>query len=162
MKDFKNLLYILSGLSFSVVIGAAFYEHLAVFPRAFAAPPASLTMVQGEYGLNAVAFWTKIHPITLLLSITSLVMFWKSDRRKNILIYLVGYVAVLIVTGIYFVPELMAISTTEFSANVDADLQARGAKWLMLSWLRLFFIIALAVMLFFGLTKDSTRSTSDL
>ena len=109
MNNLKNLVYILTCLSFSIIIGAAFYEHLAVWPRAFSAIPASLTMHQGGYGLNAEAFWSIIHPITLALFILTLILFWKTKRRINLLISLLGYLLIIAVTGIYFVPELVAI-----------------------------------------------------
>ncbi|MCB0445987.1 MAG: hypothetical protein KDD03_00460, partial [Gelidibacter sp.] len=72
MRNYKNIIYAIACLSFSIIIGAAFFEHLAVWPQAYAAPPASLGMFQGDYGLNAGAFWIKIHPVTLILFIITL------------------------------------------------------------------------------------------
>lgn len=82
MPNIKNLIYVLTCISFTIIIGAGIYEHLAIWPRAYSAPPASLTMFQGDYGLNSDAFWTKIHPITPLLLITTLVLSWKSPERS--------------------------------------------------------------------------------
>jgi len=157
MSNAKNLIYILTCLSFSIIIGAAFYEHLAVWPRAFSAIPASLSMNQGEYGLNAEAFWSIIHPITLFLVITTLILFWKSVRRKNILICLIGYIIVLAVTGIYFVPELMDITSTQYTSEINEALTNRGQQWVKLSILRLIFLIGLSLILFLGLSKANTK-----
>jgi hypothetical protein len=158
MNNAKNLVYTLTCLAISVVIGAAFYEHLAVWPRAFAAPPASLSMLQGEYGLNAVAFWSKIHPIVIFLSVTTLILFWKSDRRKNILIYFIGYILILVATAFYFVPELVDITGTEYTSNMDADLGRRAAIWTKWSWLRLMILIPLSCILYYGLTKNLMKT----
>lgn len=72
-----------------------------------------------------------------------LIISWKTDRRKNILITLTGYVAVLVVTGIYFVPELMEITETPYSTLVDAALTARTKQWEVLSLLRLSVLICI-------------------
>jgi hypothetical protein len=158
METLKNLIYSLTCLSFSIVIGAAVYEHLAVVPQWSAAPPASLAMFQGEYGLNAGSFWTKIHPITLLLFISTLVLHWKSERRRNILIAFIGYVLIILVTGIYFVPELMDITGTAYSDTIDEGLQSRASLWETLSQLRLIVIIGLVIYLILGLTKVNAKS----
>ncbi len=153
---FKNLLYALACLSLSVVIGAAVYEHLVFVPQWSAAPPASLSMLQGTYGLKPEAFWMPIHPVTLLLLITSLVLSWKSARRKNILITLGGYVLLLAITAIYFVPELLAITGAPFSNTIDPDLTARAAQWETLSLVRLALLVYLSITLYLGLTKPLT------
>ncbi len=114
-------------------------------------------MFQGEYALNAGAFWTKIHPVTLLLFITSLILFWKYKRRKNIVIAFLGYLVIMVVTFLYFVPELIAINTTTYAETIDASLVSRGQLWEQLSLLRLATLIVLAIILFLGLTKPDMR-----
>lgn len=159
MPNIKNLIYVLTGISFTIIIGAGIYEHLAIWPRAYSAPPASLTMFQGDYGLNSDAFWTKIHPITLLLLITTLVLSWKSPRKKYVLITLIGYIFILVVTAIYFVPELMEITKTEYADSVNPDLQQRGGLWENLNLLRALILVFLAMILNLGLTRSSARAT---
>jgi hypothetical protein len=161
MINIKTLSYVALCISFTIIIGAAVYEHLAVWPRAFSAPPASLTMFQGEYGLNAAAFWTKIHPITLLLFIVSLILFWKFPNRTNILVPLIFYIIVLGITTIYFVPELIDLSSTPYTSSIDSELSKRGALWEKLSILRLAGLIFMAIYLFIGLTKISAAKEDD-
>ncbi|MDQ4141473.1 MAG: hypothetical protein M3142_13270, partial [Bacteroidota bacterium] len=129
----KDITYSITCLSFAIIIGAAVYEHLAVVPRWSAGPPASLSMFQGKYGLNAGAFWKLIHPVTLLLFTATLTLFWKTERRKNILVTLTGYVIILIITATYFVPELLAITGTAFSETFDPTLTKRAQLWELLS-----------------------------
>jgi len=152
--DLKNFIYSICCLSFAIVIGAAVYEHLAVVPQWTAAPPRSLAMFQGTYGLNAQAFWKPIHPVTLLLFIATLASCWKSARKINVLAAFVGYFLVLVITAIYFVPELIAITTSVYSDQIDLGLAERASRWENLSLIRLSFLVILSMILFFGLTKS--------
>ena len=154
----RNVLYSLTCLAFATMIGGAVYEHLNLVPAWAAAPPLSLSMFQGEYGLKAETFWKIIHPVNLLLFIASLVMHWKSARRKPIAIVLGSYVAILAVTAVYFVPELISIITTPFAPVADAALTARAQTWEALSLVRLGVLVLLALILFMGSTKDGTNN----
>jgi hypothetical protein len=139
------------------VIGAAVYEHLGVVPQWSAAPPASLSMFQGKYGLAAENFWMPIHPVCLVLFLINLVVFWKTDRRKALLIPFAGYFVVLIITAIFFVPELLAITGTPFAETTDAALTKRANLWEILSIIRMIFLIGLALVLFSGLTQSGEK-----
>ncbi|WP_199474285.1 hypothetical protein [Adhaeribacter pallidiroseus] len=145
---------------FCGVIGAAIYEHRAVVPQWSAAPPASLSMFQGKYGLNAGAFWMYIHPVTLFLLMAALALSWKTARKKNLLITAAGYLAILGITAIYFVPELMAITGTPFSETVDPSLIKRAQLWELLSLFRLAVLVGLAIYLFLGLTKVAAKESN--
>lgn len=155
--NFKNLIYSLTCLSFSVIIGSAIYEHLCVVPQWTAGPPASLSMFQGDYGLYPQAFWIPIHPVTVVLMLITLLLSWKSPRRINVLIPFIGYAGVLAITFVYFVPELIAITTTAYADTVDAGLTERAKQWEMLSLVRLGFLVLLSLILFSGLTKNNNR-----
>jgi hypothetical protein len=155
--NLKDFLYSLACLSFSIVIGAAVYEHLGVVPQWAAAPPYSLSMFQGEFALKAQAFWIPVHPVTLVLVISTLALFWKTERRKNILITLIGYVTILAITAVYFVPTLIEITGTPYSSTVDPILTERAQLWETLSIVRLFILVGLAMVMFLGLTKVSDK-----
>ncbi|MDQ3290063.1 MAG: hypothetical protein M3Q05_02115, partial [Bacteroidota bacterium] len=90
---------------------------------------------------------------TLLLFTATLLLFWKTERRKNILVSLTGYVIILIITATYFVPELMAITGTPFSEIIDPSLTKRAQLWELLSQIRLAILVVLSIILFLGLTK---------
>jgi hypothetical protein len=150
---FKDIVYALACLSFAVVIGAAIFEHVAVVPQWSAAPPASLSMFQGKYGLNPAPFWMSIHPVTLLLLIVSIILFWKTGRRQPLLITSIGYVTILVLTFTYFVPELMAITRIAWSEEVVPALVKKAKLWETLSLVRLALLIVLSIILFLGLTR---------
>ena len=150
-----NLLLSIAALSYIIVIGGATYEHLAVVPQWTAAPPASLAMFQGPYGLQAQNFWIPIHPVTLLLMVAALAANWNSARRKPIALCMAGYVLVLVVTFAHFVPELISLTTTPYSEMVDASLQARAANWETLSLVRLAFLNVIASFFLMVLTRPA-------
>lgn len=158
----KDLLYAISCLAFTIIIGGAVYEHLNVVPTWSAAPPVSLSMFQGEYGLKPELFWMIIHPVNLFLFIVSLLLHWRTERRKNIAIVFCAYAAILIITSIYFVPELISITSTPLASTADASLTSRAETWEMLSIVRLAILIVLSLYLFTGLTKSSvSRNTGN-
>jgi len=140
-----------------IVIGGATYEHLNVVPTWSAAPPVSLSMFQGEYGLNPELFWKLIHPVNIALFILCLIFHWKSPRRKNLLIVFGSYIAILAITAIYFVPELVSITRTAFSTTPDTNLTRRASLWETLSLVRLSVLVVLSIVLLLGLTKSRTR-----
>lgn len=149
----KLLPYLLTCLSFTIIIGAAVYEHASVWPRAYAAPPRSLSMFQGAYGLNSTAFWKAIHPVTVLLFVTTLLMWWKAPARNYVLIPFAIYIIVIAVTFAYFVPELIKITDTQYADVVDDALKSRGSLWITLSLVRAVVLSTAAIILYLGLTK---------
>ena len=150
----RTLALILACISFIIVIGGATYEHAAVVPVWASAPPASLSMFQGNYPLSAANFWIPVHPVTLLLMTAALVLNWGSERRKFVLVTLGGYLAVLLLTFLYFVPELVSITGSAFSSAVDTGLTQRAKTWETLSLVRLAFLIVLAISLLYGLSRS--------
>ena len=149
----RTISLILASISFVTVIGGATYEHLAVVPAWSAAVPASLSMFQGPHALAAQNFWIPIHPVTLLLMTATLVLNWKTERRKFILGAIGGYLGVLAITAVYFLPELMAVIQTAYSTNIDAEITRRANIWETLSLVRLAFLLMLAFVLLLGLSQ---------
>ncbi len=156
----KDLLYALTCLSFAIVIGGAVYEHLAVVPRWTQALPESLSMFQGQYGLYPQAFWIPVHPVTLALFAMALIASWKTARRGNLLVAFIGYAIVLGITFVYFVPELIELTSTSFGRSIDAGLTNRAKLWETLSLVRLSLLIVLSLILLLGLTKNGLAEDS--
>lgn len=157
-KTFPNFLYILASIAFITIIGAAIYEHAAVVPVWSAAPPHSLSMFQGEYGLQAPNFWKPIHPVTILLLAAALITNWRQPSRKQILIVFGCYLLVLVITAAYFVPELISITTSEYSKVTSEDLTNRAQTWERLSLVRLSALLMLAVVLLHGLSAKQIKN----
>ncbi len=153
----KNIFYVLTCISYCLIIGAGIYEHIAVWPIAYSEPPKSLTMFQGNYALESAPFWMSVHPVTLTLFLITLVSNWRSERKKYILLPLSTYIIVLVVTFVYFVPELISLTGTPYAETVDTDIQKRGSLWIDLSIIRMAFIVASAFVLLLGLTKSDKK-----
>jgi hypothetical protein len=151
-KSFSNILHILASIAFISIIGAGIYEHATSVPVWRIAPPMSLTMFQGEYGIKPANFWIPVHPVAVLLMVAALVANWKQPSQKQILIVLCGYLLILLITAIYFVPELMAITKAAYSMTVSSDLTSRAETWEKLSLLRLSVLLVLAGVLLHALT----------
>lgn len=108
--------------------------------------------------MNNQTFWIWIHPATLLAFALAAALSWKTERRAFLLGVLGVYIAVLVWTALYFVPEQIAIKDVPFSATVEASLVARAAKWEALSFVRLALLVVCAFALLTGLSKPAVRS----
>lgn len=157
MKSTKNFTMIIACMCFLTVFGAGVYEHVVLVPKWSAAPPSSLTMFQGQYGIHAENFWMPIHPITLFFLGGALIANWYSNRRRKILIVLGGYIIILMMTFGLLVPELMTLTGTAFHDHVDPDLVKKASNWETLSLIRLALIAILAFILLSSLTKSHDR-----
>lgn len=157
-KSFPNFLHMLASIAFITIIGAAIYEHAAVVPVWSAAPPHSLSMFQGEYGLQAANFWKPVHPVTILLLAAALFTNWRQSSRKQILIVFGCYLLILVITAAYFVPELLSITTSEYSRAANQDLTSRAQTWERLSLVRLGALLVLAVVLLHGLSAKQIKN----
>lgn len=157
----KNIIYILACLSFTVICGAAVYEHMVIWPKAFAKLPASLIAFRGEHAMDNGAFWKMIHPVTLVLFIITLITSWRTKRRKHILYSFVIYAAILVTTFAWFVPELLDIIHTPYNNTFDETLTSRGSRWETLSIIRAVILFATAMFLFTGLTKPAVKNAAD-
>jgi len=119
------------------LLGGIAYSHLVYFPVYLSALPDSAAMVNGPYGLHESIFWLTVHPLLILSLIIALVLNWKfKPRRKLILISFVIYFVMLVITQVYFLPELMAFERSPESSISPAEWLARGQRWQRLSWIR--------------------------
>jgi hypothetical protein len=144
------------------LLGGIAYSHLVYFPVYLSALPDSAVVVNGTYGLSEGIFWMIIHPLLILSLIVALALNWKSKpRRKLILISLAVYIPVLIVSSIYFVPELGAFKHSPESNLSPAEWLARGQLWQRMSWIRGAIMYAGILPLLLALTKpDSVQAES--
>ena len=136
------------------LLGGIAYSHLVYFPVYLSALPDSAVVVNGTYGLNEAVFWMTIHPLLILSLIITLALNWKSKlRRKLILVSFGIYFLVLVVTQIYFLPELLAFAQSPESKVSPSEWLMRGQRWQKLSWIRGGVMYAGIVPLLLALTK---------
>ncbi len=79
-------------------------------------------------------------------------------RRKNLMVVFIGYLIILAVTAIYFVPELLSIISTTYAQVSDPELTSRATRWERLSLTRLACLILMAVYLLAGLAKSEVTT----
>jgi hypothetical protein len=136
------------------LLGGITYSHLVYFPVYLSALPDSAVVVRGPCGLHEAIFWLTVHPLLILSLIVALVLNWKVEsRRKLILISFAIYFLELVVTQIYFLPELMAFEQSPESNISRSEWIARGQRWQRFSWIRGAVMYAAILPLLLALTK---------
>ena len=119
------------------VLGGFASSHIVFFPVYLSALPESAVVVTGPYGLNDGAFWALAHPILIVALAATLGVNWRHANRRRLILINVGiYVAVIVVTALYFVPGLMAFADSANRNIASADLADRGMWWQRWSWMR--------------------------
>ena len=142
------------------LLGGIAYSHLVYFPVYLSALPDSAVLVTGPYGLHESRFWMTVHPLLILSLIVALLLNWKSkSRRKLILISLAIYFLVLVVTQIYFLPELAAFEQSPHSRVSPSEWLARGQRWQRLSWMRGVVMYGAILPLLLALTKPVSKES---
>lgn len=141
---------------FGILHGGALYEHLVYFPVYLSALPESSVLINGKYGLHIGTFWLTIHPLLILSNLVTLALNWKNrPRRRLILITSSVYFSILVVTQLYFLPELGAFRHSPESNVSPAEWLARGHLWLTLSWVRLVVMVVATLPLLQALTTPA-------
>jgi hypothetical protein len=119
------------------LLGGIAYAHLVYFPVYLSALPDSAVVVNGPYGLNEARFWVTIHPLLILSLIAAVALNWRAKARRRLVLFSFGvYIVVLVVSSLYFIPELRAFQHSPESGLSAAEWLARGQRWQRLSWLR--------------------------
>jgi hypothetical protein len=158
-RKLGTFVLMLAIILWGTLLGGIAYSHLVYFPVYLSALPASAVVVNGPYGLNEGIFWGIIHPLLIISLVGALLLNWNSSSRRK-LIALSGavYVLVLVVTLIYFVPELVLFKHSPESTITPAEWLVRGRRWQRFSWLRGLLMYLAIVPLLFALTKPTLES----
>jgi len=133
----RTISLMISIVLMGILLGGVVYSHIVFFPAYLSSLPDSSVLVNGPYALHEERFWFLIHPLAILSLIVSLVLNWKiRARRKLIAIPLIVYFLAIVVTSLYFVPELRAFHNSPNLNVSPAEWYARGQRWQYLSWAR--------------------------
>jgi uncharacterized membrane protein len=148
-----------SVLLWGVLLGGATYASLVYFPAYLSHLPESAVVVTGPYGLDEGVFWLTIHPLLILSLIISLTVNWRDKpRRRLIAIPFAIYIVILVVTQIYFLPELGAFHTSAESGLSTAEWAIRTGRWQTLNVIRA--VVMYASMIFLMLALARPRDTN--
>ena len=129
--------------------GAQIFETVLIVPAWTAAPPASLGLFHGAYGLDFKAFWIAFHSIHELTFIVALVACWRLPSIRWALVALLGvHAAVRVWTIAYFAPTIIAFQGLPASTQIDPGLVAEAARWRTLNLLRVLVFVLVNLALF--------------
>lgn len=141
------------------LLGGITYSHIVYFPAYLSDLPNSAVVVNGTYAVNEAPFWLLIHPLLILSLIIALALNWKLKTRRKLIITSFGiYIVALIITSLYFVPELMAFRQSPESNISAAEWLTRSNRWQYLSWIRGAVCYLAFVPLLIALTKSADTS----
>lgn len=155
-RKLGTAMLMLTIILWGTLLGGIAYSHLVFFPVYLSALPGSAVLVNGPFALNETIFWIIIHPLLIISLVATLSVNWRSNwRRKLISISFIVYIVVLVITQIYFVPELVLFKHSPESTLSAADWLVRGRRWQQLSWLRGLIMYLAYIPLLFALTRSS-------
>lgn len=131
-----------------ILCGAVVYEHVALVPVWATAPPASLTMWRGEYRVRSERFWIVVHPVLIVLLVVALATSWSNDMARGWLWLAFGaYAVVLVVTRLWFVPELLRLTRGPDGSIAPDQWRHRARRWEIASLVRGVVVLAVAAPL---------------
>lgn len=158
-RKLATAVLMLTIILWGTLLGGIVYSHLVFFPVYLSALPGSAVLVNGPYAMNETIFWVIIHPLLIISLVAALALNWRSKwRRRLIGISFIVYVVVLVMTQIYFVPELVLFKHSPESTLSPAEWLVRGRRWQQLSWLRGLIMYLAFIPLLFALTRPSELS----
>ena len=138
---------VITTLAYFLVNGAQVFETATIVPAWAAAPPESLAVFHGPYGLDFMVFWIVAHSLHELTFLLAIAFSWRIPAvRRRLLALLAVHVALRVWTVAYFAPtiiELQGITGT----GIDPALLERAALWQNLNYLRVGLFIAVSLAL---------------
>lgn len=142
-----------------VLIGGATYASTVYFPAYLQNLPESSVVVNGPYGLNEAVFWMGLHPTLILSLILSLVLNWKNrSRRYLIAVPFAIYLLIIVITSLYFIPELIAFAGSPDSGLSNAEWALRTGRWKTFNFIRLAVLVVSMFPLLVALTRPAVST----
>ena len=143
----------------AIILGGLTYSHIVYYPNYLSHLPESTILVNDKFGLKEDNYWPIIHPLTIVSMAVTFILNWKiTERRKYFLITFYIYVLAMVVTAIYFYPEVIEFSQSNRSDTISPkEWHKRGQMWLIFNSIRLFFVYIAFASLLIALTKKRTK-----
>lgn len=150
----KNATLIAAIIFHFILVGATLFGDIVIVPVVLSAPPESLTIFQGQYAYDSTGFWQPVNMIALGLLLAALFANWRTSRRGLLIGWLIGTVVVTIWSLAFIFPEYVDIVSTPFESKIDLALVERGARWSVISNIRLAIFVVIGLLPFCALTKQ--------
>jgi len=133
-------------LVYFLMNGAQIFETAVIVPKWTAAPPHSLQLFQGKYGLDFKWFWIVIHSIHEITFIVAIIFCWRLDPIRNgLLILFAVHFAVRVWTLAYFAPNIIDFQKIANTSSGGADLLSRTNLWRTLNYVRVGIFVAVSI-----------------
>lgn len=132
-----------------LINGAGIWEEANIIPLWTSAPPASLHIFQGDYGLRYKSFWIIAHSVHEVFFILAIILNWNiSGRRNPLLIIFCAHTVIRVWTILYFAPVLMEFWEYPISDTIDPLLKAKADAWAFRSHIRsaVFLLLSFAMI----------------
>jgi len=143
-----NVSLLITTVAYLLLNGAQLFETAVLVPVWTAAPPASLHIFQGHYGLDFKSFWIVAHSLHELTFIAALVLNWKIvSRRRILVVVLLVHAAVRAWTLLYFAPVIISFQHTPPTDTIDPSLLQKAAQWRDLNLARVTIFMFLSFVL---------------
>jgi hypothetical protein len=143
----KNLTMIAQAVLYLFIIasglqmGAAVFETLVVTPLWAGSLPESVTNwnQNAQYIINPGLYWTKGTPFYALCSLLMVIFAWfmpKAQRNFTLFAGIIA-IAIVIVTGVFFIPILLKTIATRGAGLSGAEITLMVNSWVNWNWLRM-------------------------
>ena len=143
-KFYADLTLWLGTLIMSFPLGATLFNMLSIVPSWTNNLPDSMVAFD-KTGIDISAFWmTPVLNLGPLLLIVSLILSWRTARKKWLLAYLIIFILMTAVTFVYFLPKLgiMGIFPSDAVQTNDMSLLTSTTNaWVIADKIRFFIVL---------------------
>jgi hypothetical protein len=154
--------------AFFLMTGASLWETMVFVPVWASGNPATLTVLEGDAGLNSAALWVIVHSLFEIILLLTLVFNWKTKSRRTALVLLgILYTVIRAWTVFYFAPSFLDFQRLSSHPPIASSLIAQTLLWEKLNYVRTALVAALniAMLLYVNrvfLSEESNSSPARL
>ena len=147
-REAASMSLLITTVAYLLLNGAQLFETAVLVPVWTAAPPASLHLFHGPYGLDFKVFWIIAHSLHEVTFLAALILNWKIPaRRKVLLVVFVAHIAVRAWTLLYFAPVIISFQQILAADTIDQVLVQKAARWRELNLVRVAAFVVLSLVL---------------
>jgi hypothetical protein len=132
--------------AFFLITGASLWETVVFVPVWASGNPATLTVLEGNAGLDSTILWLVVHSLFEIILLLTLVFNWKTkSRRAPLLLLGILYAVIRIWTVLYFAPSFLDFQKLSSRPEIASSLIARTVLWEKLNYVRTGLVVALNI-----------------
>lgn len=128
-------------------VAVGLFQRIFLMPKWFENPPESFERIRSQ-SKTAKIFWIPLSMLTIISYFVSLILNWKfSESRWDIIIAIICFGLIGMLSGIYFVKEVLAFSKIPVDATQTPELLKRTNFWLKWTTVRDVLQISTAIFI---------------